>query len=176
MVDGEHLLGDEVGCELISLLGNVPKRWGRMNRLSRLLLVESARLLADAGFSAGEKLSDNGITAGLIGISRRGSLATDYDFLATMEAGAGFASPALFGYTLANIPLAEVAVAFGLTGPVYALVGDREKEELLWYVEQEARRHLRAVSGLDYMLACVFDRYQEAGRVVEYVTVDMIKQ
>ncbi len=176
MTGYEHLLVDEAGQELTSLVGSVPRRWGRMNRLSRLLLVETALLLADEGFLAGEKLSDSGITAGLIGVSRRGSLVTDYDFLATMEAGAGFASPALFGYTLANIPLAEVAVAFGLTGPVYALVGGGEKKELLRYAKQEARRHLSSVAGLNYMLACAFDCYQEADGAVEYALVDLVKR
>ncbi len=172
----EHLVADEASEELASLLGAVPKRWGRMNRLSRLLLVKTALLLEDAGYCAGEKLSEKGLAVGLIGVSRYGSLQTDYDFLATMEGGAAFASPALFGYTLANIPLAEVAVAFGLRGPVFALIGEGEKENLLACAKEEAQRHLDSVPELHFMLACAFDYYQQEQKRVEYVLLDLVKR
>lgn len=172
----DNLVADEAGEELANFLGTIPKRWGRMNRLSRLLLVKTALLLADAGYCAGEKLSAKGLSVGLIGVSCYGSLQTDYDFLATMDGGAAFASPALFGYTLANIPLAEVAVAFGLRGPVFALIGEGEKENLLACAKEEAQHYLDSVPELHFMLACAFDCYQQAQKRVEYVLLDLVKR
>jgi len=74
-----------------------------------------------------------------------------------MEDCAGLASPALFGYTLPNIPLAEAAGQFGLTGPVYAffdIIHPLEKAKL------EARQLLTYHPELSFMLACEFDHLE----------------
>lgn len=155
MDDYTYAYNDQVDEAVIPLIGKIPKRWGRMSPLSRLLIVEVGRLLIEKGIiTSGEKCSERGLTVGLIGGTRRGSLKTDYDFLASMEGEAGLASPALFGYTLPNIPLAEAAGQFGLTGPVYALfdtVNPQEKARL------EAKHLLSYHAELSLMLACEFD-------------------
>lgn len=159
----DEVLADTPGAETTQLLGEVPKRWGRMSLLSRMVLAGLARFFYQENLLApGSRFTDRGVKVGLIGSSRRGSLATDFEFLATAEAGAGCASPALFGYTLPNIPLAEAAVFFGLTGPVYALLTDREEDVLLSAAREEACRHLAFSPGPDLMLACAFDCYPSA--------------
>lgn len=150
---------------VVSLLGAIPGRWGRMTPLSRLLIVETARVLQKKGIlCSGQRLSDLGKKVGLIGGTKRGSLHTDQAFIATMAEGPGLASPALFGYTLANIPLAETAVTHGLVGPVYAVFDDKNPLES---AQDEARRLLRMQKGLDLMLACEFDHYDHGGQQEE---------
>ena len=154
----KYAYNDQVDENVISLIGEVPKRWGRMNPLSRILIVEVGRLLIERGvIKRGQKCSDIELTVGLVGATRRGCLQTDYDFLATMEDGAGLASPALFGYTLPNIPLAEAAGQFGLTGPVYAIF---ETIHPLVKAELEASQLLSYHPELSFMLACEFDHVE----------------
>lgn len=154
----KYAYNDQVGEKVIPLIGEVPKRWGRMSLLSRILIVEVGRLLIAKGvIVSGQKCSDKDLTVGLVGATQRGCLQTDCDFLATMEDGAGLASPALFGYTLPNIPLAEAAGQFGLTGPVYAIfdtVNPLEKAKC------EARQLLSYHPELTFMLACEFDYFE----------------
>ncbi|PID74352.1 MAG: hypothetical protein CSB32_01125 [Desulfobacterales bacterium] len=140
--------------ELCSLLGEIPKRWGRMPALSRLLLVEAGSLLVRSGIlKAGEKCSEKGRCLGLVGGTRWGCLYTDRQFIASMQRGEGLASPALFGYTLPNSPLAEVAVQFGLTGPVYAVF---DQEAPRTRAVEEAKRLLDFHPELYGMLAGEF--------------------
>lgn len=153
-----YAYNDQVDEKVIPLIGEIPKRWGRMDPLSRILIVEVGRLLIDRGvIKSGQKCSEVEMTVGLVGATRRGCLQTDYDFLATMEDGAGLASPALFGYTLPNIPLAEAAGQFGLTGPVYAIF---ETVDPLEKAEREARQLLSYHPELSFMLACEFDHVE----------------
>lgn len=141
-----------------SALQTIPPRWGRMTPLSRAVVVEAAFFLKKKGLidKTCEKQNQQGRSIGLIGGSRWGSLATDLAFIKTMEENPAFASPAIFGYTLANIPLAEAASQFGLTGPVYAII---EAKNPLNEAQKEARRLLRHTPGLDMMLACEFDAH-----------------
>ena len=150
----KYAYDDQADEAVIPLIGKIPKRWGRMNPLSRLLIVEVGRLLIEKNIlENGQKCSDIGLAVGLIGATNRGSLKTDFDFLTTMEES-GLASPALFGYTLPNIPLAEAAGQFGLTGPVYAIFDTIHPLET---AELEARQLLSYHSELSLMLACEFD-------------------
>lgn len=154
----KYAYNDQVDRDVLPLIGAPPKRWGRMTTLSRILIVEVGRLLIERGLiRSGQRCSDTDLTVGLVGATRRGCLQTDYDFLATMNDGAGLASPALFGYTLPNIPLAEAAGQFGLTGPVYAIfdtVRPLEKAKL------EAKQLLSYHLELSFMLACEFDDFK----------------
>ena len=169
------ILNDRPAKSIEILLGSIPGRWGRMTPLSRLLIVETARILQHHGILAcGQRLSDMGKKVGLIGGTRRGSLHTDLAFITTMAAGPGLASPALFGYTLANIPLAEAAVAHGLTGPVYAVF---DAETPLKSAQDEAHRLLSMQNDLDLMLACEFDHYEHTGQQEELsVTLTVVGQ
>ena len=172
-IQKELLFVDQPDDQVKEILGVIPSRWGRMSALSRLLLVETGRVLrAEKNIEPGQRLTDLGKKVGLIGATRRGSLYTDEAFIRSMECGQGLASPALFGYTLPNIPLAETAVAFGLIGPVYAVF---DVEDPLKSAEKEARNFLRMQSDLDYMLACEFDHYQPKGQQEEFtVTLTVV--
>lgn len=155
--DYSYAYQDQVEDGVISIAGGTPARWGRMTTLSRVLIVEVGRLLQKEGIiMGGERCDGKKLCVGLVGGTRRGSLHTDFAFKKSMEAGVGLASPALFGYTLPNIPLAEAAGHYGLTGPVYAIFDD--KEPLAAAVE-EARQLLYGIEEISLMLACEFDHY-----------------
>jgi 3-oxoacyl-(acyl-carrier-protein) synthase len=154
---------DQADDDSVAVLGTVPGRWGRMTPLCRLLLVKIGLLLQEKHImEKGQKCSDLGLKVGLIGGTRRGSLHTDQAFIRTMENGPGLASPALFGYTLPNIPLAEAASQFGLIGPVYALL---EASKPLDSAISEAKRLLLSQKELSFMLACEFDHYEDVFKV-----------
>lgn len=169
----DQIAADHPESTIEQLLGEVPSRWGRMSFLSRLVLVEVAAVLQKEGLcEPGRKLADKNLQAGLIGATRRGSLFTDQAFMKTMEYGPGLASPALFGYTLANIPLAEAAVALGLTGPVYALF---EEVSPLQCAETEAQHFLKIQEDLDFMLACEFDHYISSEQEEVIITLKVVR-
>ncbi len=166
-------LADAPDSSLELLLGEIPARWGRMSVLSRLVLLETANVLqAENLLEAGQKASDIDMSIGLIGASKRGSLQTDLSYIETMKSEGGLVSPALFGYTLPNIPLAEAAVAFGLTGPVYAIFNN---ESPLETAEKEARSFLELESDLDCMLACEFDQYENDGQQYQYINITVVR-
>lgn len=172
-IQKERLFADQPDEQVKKILGVTPSRWGRMSPLCRLLLVETGLVLqAEKNIDPGQRLSDLGKKVGLIGATRRGSMYTDEAFISTMNRGPGLASPALFGYTLPNIPLAEAAVAFGLIGPVYAVF---DIEDPLKSAEKEAHNFLRMQSDLDFMLACEFDHFQLKGQQEEFtVTLTVV--
>ena len=153
--DHSWVFGDSLDDDTLAVLGTVPGRWGRMTPLSRLLIVETGRLLREHHLlpEVG-RCFEGGIRAGLIGGCRRGSLQTDLDFFESMRLGVGFASPALFGYTLPNTPLAEAAGHFGLVGPVYALLDDEKPYEM---AVGEAEQLLQAMPELAFIVAGSFD-------------------
>ena len=148
-----YLHQDEPAGDTLAVIGFTPKRWGRMDRTSRLAVVEVGRALRKAGLLVdGTGTVQVTGSGGLIGASRFGSLATDLAFAATMAAGLNLASPTLFSYTLPNIALAEAASHYGLTGPVYSLFsGDPAA------AETEAERWLAEESGVDFMVAGAID-------------------
>lgn len=153
-----YLLQDEPDPATLAVLGFTPRRWGRMDRISRLAVVEVGRALRGAGLLHDEagKVSLTGC-GGLIGASRYGSLATDLAYGDTLKAGLNLASPTLFSYTLPNIALAEAASHYGLTGPVYSLFAGAPEE-----AEAEARRWLAEESGVDFMVAGALDVVPES--------------
>jgi len=139
------------------LLGKLPGRWGRMTPMSRLMIFEVGSILQRNGIISSHCMRvDESSTIGIVGATSRGCLHTDEAFLATMNLGPGLASPALFGYTLPNIVLAEAATHYGLVGPVYALI---DEVQPLAMAAQEAQLLLDAQEGLDRMIACEFDHY-----------------
>ncbi len=106
-----------------AIIGDLPERWLRMDLISQVAVLEVGRLLRKENQIDEKtgKVRKNGATALIVG-SSYGSLATDQEYAATLEDGVEFASPALFGYTLANIAPAEAASHYGITGPVYAVL------------------------------------------------------
>lgn len=154
--DYAYAFQDKPDAETIALIEQLPDRWGRMPPLCRATLVETGRFLQQHGIiAAGRLLNRQGLNVGLIGITSSGSLATDLAFAATLSQGLNQASPALFGYTLANIPLAETANHFGLTGPVYAII--ESSANPLQTAILEGKRLLGTQEGISFMLACTFD-------------------
>lgn len=120
-----------------SLLGNLPERWGRMDLMSRAALIETGRVLGEEELLAGHPPQlKNGWTGGLIVGTSHGSLAVDMEYASTVKDGPGMASPHLFGYTLPNIPLAEAAIQYGLTGPVFCTVSSNPYEGALQIARQ----------------------------------------
>lgn len=145
----EFLNQDQPNPEIMTILGQLPARWGRMDQLSRLVLVKVGRILKEHDLLDQQSYRlPSATTAGLVAGTRRGSLQTDLAYCYTLKSGADQASPTLFSYTLANISLAEAAAHYGLTGPVYGLFSETPYEDAL----KEAERWLNCV---DYPLLMV---------------------
>lgn len=134
--------------------GPAPKRWGRMDVLSRLAVITVGGVLNEAGLLDQETGKIAGDTCiGLVAGTHHGCLATDLDFVHSLKEGVAMASPLLFSYTLPNIALAEAATQFGLTGPVYAFFSDNAFES----AQKEAKRWLSDKHGPDMMVAGELD-------------------
>lgn len=126
------------------ILGTLPDRWGRMDTMSKVALVGVGQVLRDTGMLAIDSpVLKSGWNGGLIVGSRRGSLAVDLEYAQTLQAGPGMASPHLFSYTLPNIPLAEAAIQYRLTGPVFVMIGEVPFEKAVL----EARQWLEIMEG-----------------------------
>jgi 3-oxoacyl-(acyl-carrier-protein) synthase len=138
---------------LASVIGEIPKRWGRMDTASRIAVVEIGLLLKQAKLLAQNNALDNEIKAGLIVGSKLGSLATDLAFCQTLEEGIENASPILFGYTLPNIPLAEAACHYRITGPVYSIISEKPLSGAI----EEAHFWLKSDSGISFIIAGELD-------------------
>ena len=140
--------------ETLGVLGTLPGRWGRMPPLSRAMVVETGRFLQECPIRPQSFPAGTAKVVGLIGGTARGSLAPDLDFAATLLEGVNLASPAIFSYTLANIPLAEAANHYRLTGPVYAVI---DSASPLDAAIREARLLVRMQPAFHFILACAFD-------------------
>lgn len=127
----------DLSSEEEGLIGALPERWLRMDRISQMAVLEVGRVLRSSGHldSRTGKIKKELKSALIVG-SRYGSLATDLEYSATLTEGVEFASPALFGYTLANIAPAEAASHYGISGPVFTLLDP----EPLAAARNEARR------------------------------------
>jgi hypothetical protein len=135
-----HCEADQFG----KTLGVIPERWGRMDLLSRAVLVATGDVLRSQNLLADTHHTIEDLSIGLICSSMRGSLASDILFGKSMVEDASLASPALFCYTLATVPLAEAAIHYRLTGPVFALIGDNPYAEAI----DTAGRWLRSSASL----------------------------
>ena len=93
-------------------------RFNRMDEFSRLGVSAMGLALRDAGMDDWTVKRAVGVVIATV----YGCLHTDLDYFETVipEQG-GFASPALFSYTLPNCFLGEAAARFGLTGPAYVV-------------------------------------------------------
>ncbi len=152
-----YAFADQVDKKVEDILVTIPSRWGRMPPLSRAVVVEAGKTLQQNNIlPSGSNRDEARKTIGLIGGTRYGSLTTDLAFTETLKNNIALASPAIFGYTLANIPLAEAANQFNLTGPVYAVIDHKNP---FTKASKEARRLLATQNNLDLMLACEFDSY-----------------
>lgn len=97
------------------------KRYGRLDRFSRLGIMGAAYALRDAGLDAWEEKRDIGIIISTV----LGCLATDIDYYRTVMMKNGIlADPNLFTYTLPNSFLGHASMIFGLTGTNF-VINDR---------------------------------------------------
>jgi len=123
--------------------------------MGRAALVEVGRVLREEGMLAAKSTSLlPGWNGGLIVAGKRGSLAVDIEYAQTLKVGPGMASPHLFSYTLPNIPLAEAAIQYGLTGPVFCMISDNPYEDALleagyWLGDMSGTRSLMVAGVLD---------------------------
>ena len=164
-----HSFPDEPDPDILAILGQVPKRWGRMDILSRAAVVEIGRALVSPGSGEPAARVDAAARVGVIAGTRRGSLATDLAFARSLASGLEMASPTLFGYTLPNIALAEAASHFGLTGPVYSVFAGPD-DDPLQLARREAGRWLQS-STYTAMLAGALDyQPQSPARLVAHFT------
>lgn len=150
----DYIASDEPGMDVVEIIGEIPRRWGRMDRMSRLAVVEVGRVIGEAGV-AFDDIRTGILKGGLIGATRYGSLTTDLEYAETLERGLEVASPTLFSYTLPNISLAEAASHYGLTGPVYSLFSEKPLSE----AEEGCRNWLTDNPELDFMIAGEIDVY-----------------
>ncbi len=154
---------DSIPAEVLSVLGSPPRRWGRMDLLSRLAVVGVGRLLQkERGLDEGNRIPQ-GQNIGLVAGTRYGSLVTDLAFAQTIVTGEGNPSPLLFGYTLPNIALSEAASHFGIRGPVYSVFSS---EEPLVRAREEAMRLLQYHLGISAMIAGELDVFPAGDKVL----------
>lgn len=138
-----------------SILSTLPERWGRMDLMSREAVAGVGRVLQENQLLEGTppKLIQEW-TGGLIVGTKRGSLAVDTEYAETLKEGSGMASPHLFSYTLPNIPLAEAAIQYGLTGPVFCTISNEPYEEALkeaqqWLQDMPGEKNIIVAGALD---------------------------
>ncbi len=150
-----HLDQGQVNRDVLAIIGSAPRRWGRMDMLSRMAVVAVGRALCDSDLLDGQtkKLHSANIV-GLISVTRWGSLITDLAFCETLGQGPELASPTIFSYTLPNVALAEAASHFGLTGPVYSIFAEHD---LMEKVKQEAMLWLSNQPEISAMVAGQLD-------------------
>lgn len=94
------------------------RRFGRLDKFSKLGITAIAYALQDAGLDAWEEKRDIGVIVSTI----FGCLATDFDYYNTVMTKDGLlADPNLFTYTLPNSFLGHASIIFGLTGTNFVI-------------------------------------------------------
>ena len=142
------LKGDKVSQELIEEIGFVPANWGRMDAASRILIVSVGMLK--------KRISQNAFpeeTALILG-THLGCTWVDRQFWEGLSKGLDEASPHLFAFTLPNIPVSEVAIHYGIKGPVYAVIDEKAPMEKAM---QEARACLSGMPFISLVITGHFD-------------------
>ncbi|MCG8429880.1 MAG: hypothetical protein MJA29_01730 [Candidatus Omnitrophica bacterium] len=109
-----------------------PANFGRFDRATLSAYLAAVLSVHDAGMVPGERKRHTGI----IGSSAEGALEANRAFFGDyLSAGRKTARANLFVYTLPTTPLAECALALGLTGPLLFL---QYEEELLGRLLEQA--------------------------------------
>ena len=123
------------------------KNAGRFDLSTRLIISACALALRDSGVSWGNGEKSN---IGLLGSNSSGCVAANRTYFKDyLEGGRALARANLFVYTLPSSPLAEVAIHFGLQGPVlYIGFSGSRNEQLLVLMDTGAGLlHEGAVDG-----------------------------
>ena len=101
-----------------SVLKNKVPNWGRFDEMTRRACLGTALALEDLGLAQDTQKH----RIGLIAFGDKGSNDTDRNyFLDFLDHGESTGRSHLFIYTLPTSPFAEVAIYFGLMGPVFYL-------------------------------------------------------
>ena len=121
--------------------------WGRFDDISRMTCLVGGLALFDAGVTYSQEKKQN---VGIIGTNTNASLQSNVNYFKDyIENGRTLARGNLFIYTIPSSPLAEAAIYFGLTGPLfYVSYANKGVVELL-----DCAAHLIAVKDTNYMLA-----------------------
>jgi hypothetical protein len=143
----------------LDIIGTLPSRWLRMDTMSQHAVLEVGRALQNAQIDHFKPEC-----CGIIGGSQFGSLATDLAYARSLQDGVAFASPALFGYTLANISLAEAASQYNITGPVFCVLDPEPLQASL----KEAKRWLNFMPQGSFILYGELDVIPEGNE--EHIT------
>jgi 3-oxoacyl-[acyl-carrier-protein] synthase II len=126
--------------------------WGRFDALSRKTALAVALALRDMGWQRGRDFKKSVIA--IIGCGTRGSLDSDGDYFRDfLEHGEKTGRSHIFIYTLSTSTLAESAILFGLTGPLYALSRKRDPFRAAF----EAAADLLYFEQADHVLAGLFE-------------------
>jgi len=145
-------LTDSTINNLEHLLPIKPKRWGRMDILSKFLIIGCAKVLEVA-------MSELKQEVGLLCATTYGSLSTDIEYAKTISIDVKEASPILFGYTLPNISLSEAAAFFKFKGAVYANIYDPNitEEDMLTSVIKKAAIWLNSQELTKSFIVCTIN-------------------
>ena len=138
---------------LLSIIGEMPKRWGRMDPASRIAVVEIGLLLKQNNLLSQSNILSEETKVGLIVGTKLGSVTTDLSFCQSLSEGVENASPILFSYTLPNIPLAEAACHYKITGPVYSIISEEPLNEAI----RDAQNWLKNDSNISLIIAGEID-------------------
>lgn len=113
------------------------KNAGRFDLSTRLIISACALALQEADVAWGNGVKSN---IGLLGANSCGCVAANHVYFKDyLEGGRALARANLFVYTLPSSPLAEVAIHFGLQGPVlYIGFSGSRNEQLLGLIETGA--------------------------------------
>ncbi|MFA5394210.1 MAG: hypothetical protein WC338_07155 [Candidatus Ratteibacteria bacterium] len=91
--------------------------WGRFDGISRTTCLAGGLALFDAGITYSRKKKQD---VGIIGTNKNASLQSNRNYFKDyIKNGRTLARGNLFIYTLPSSPLAEAAIYFGLTGPLF---------------------------------------------------------
>lgn len=91
--------------------------WGRFDDVSRITCLAGGLAMFDAGVTYSQKKKQD---IGIIGTNTNASLQSNVDYFKDyIENGRTLARGNLFIYTIPSSPLAEAAIYFGLTGPLF---------------------------------------------------------
>ena len=121
--------------------------WGRFDDVSRITCLAGGLAMFDAGVTYSQKKKQN---MGIIGTNTNASLQSNVNYFKDyIENGRTLAMGNLFIYTIPSSPLAEAAIYFGLTGPLfYVSCANKGVMELL-----DCAAHLIAGTDTDAVLA-----------------------
>ncbi len=142
--------------------GPMPRRWGRMDLISRLAIAGACLVVRETGIDFKNHMT------GFITGTTCGCLDTDIAYFRTISQGQP--SPLLFSYTLPNIAPSEAAAFFRFEGPVYSIFHPEDPYNAAF---SEAESLLAFLPQLDFM---IFGRLDVCPNTAPVVKLNVIEQ